>query len=61
MVAPIHPASASPRKTRRKTPPESNGSSASFCAIPTWNGLMGLNAAPTAAAPALIATAVSAS
>ena len=48
------------RRCGRPTP-ESSGSPASFCAICTWNGLIGLNAAPTPAAPTLIATAVSAS
>ena len=56
---PIQSASARIRKTPRKSPPEPSGSSASFCAIWTWKGLMGLNADPTNAAPALIATATS--
>ena len=49
--------SAAARKAIRNSHPESNGSCASCWAIPTWNGLMGLKAAPTAAAPRLIATA----
>jgi hypothetical protein len=42
----------------RNPRPDSSGSCATFCAMPTLNGLIGLNAIPTAAAPILIATAV---
>ena len=58
IVPPIQTARASARKTMRNTAPERSGRPASFCAIPTWNGSIGLNAAPTPAAPRLIATAV---
>ena len=61
MVPPIQMASASARNTRRNDQPESSGNCDSFCAISTWNGLIGLKAAPTAAAPTLIAAAVTAS
>ena len=44
----------------RNSDPESSGICASCCAIPTWKGLIGLKAAPTAAAPRLMATAVTA-
>ena len=40
---------------------ENGGSSASFIAMPAWNGLVGPNALPTIAAPALIATTATAS
>ena len=42
----------------RNSRPDSSGSCATFCATPTLNGLIGLNAMPTAAEPMLIATAV---
>ena len=54
---PIQSASARTKKTLRKSPPEPRGSSARFCTMCTWKGLMGLNADPTTAAPTLIATA----
>ena len=57
-VPQIHTASAGTRKPMRNTDPERSGSWASCWAIPTWNGLIGLNDAPTAAAPRLAATAV---
>src|SRR5438045_1280540 len=41
---------AATRNAMRNSEPESRGSCASCCAMPTWKGLMGLNAAPTAAA-----------
>jgi len=44
-------------KATRNPVPESTGMCASFCAIPTWKGSIGPNAAPTTAAPMLIATA----
>ena len=50
-------ATAGIRKASRNCQPEASGSSATFCAMPTWNGLMGLNDAPTSEAPRLIATA----
>ena len=40
---------------------ENGGSCASFIAMPAWNGLVGPNALPTMAAPALIATTATAS
>ncbi len=42
----------------RNCQPDSRSSSATFCAMPTWKGLMKLNEAPTAEAPRLMATAV---
>ncbi len=45
----------------RRPPRPSGGSCASFNAMPAWNGFVGPNALPTAAAPALIATTVTAS
>ena len=39
------------RKTDLKAQPESSGSSATLWAMPTWKGLIGLNAEPTIAAP----------
>ena len=44
------------RNTRRKRLPESGATSATSCAVRTWNGLMGLNDEPTKAEPALTAT-----
>ena len=60
-VPQIQTASASAMTTVRNPAPESSGKPASFWAICAWNGLIGLNAAPTAAAPTLIAAAVMAS
>jgi hypothetical protein len=45
---------------RRRPPPDIGGSSASFMAIPAWNGLVGPNALPTMAAPQLMATTTTA-
>lgn len=45
----------------RNAEPDRIGSSASCCAITTWNGFTGLNADPTAAAPKLMPAAVSGS
>ncbi len=59
MVPAIQIASAGSMKATRNCQPDSSGSSATFCAMPTWNGLMKLYEAPTAEAPRLIATAVS--
>ncbi len=42
----------------RKSDPLSSGSPATFWAMPTMKGLMGLKVAPTTAAPMLMATAV---
>src|SRR3989454_4334055 len=56
-VPQIQTPTAAARKAIRNSDAESNGNCASCCAIPTWNGLIGLKAAPTAAAPRLIATA----
>ena len=61
MVEPIHSASAATSEAVRKPAPDSRGTSASFWAMPTWKGFTGLNAEPTKAAPALIASAVTAS
>ena len=46
---------------RRRPAAENGGSCASLSAIPAWNGLVGPNALPTIAAPALIATTATAS
>jgi hypothetical protein len=57
MVPTIQSARAATRKAKRNSQPESRSSFATFWAMPTWKGLMGLNEAPTAEAPRLIATA----
>src|SRR5581483_3705408 len=54
----IHAATAAANAVRRSPPAASGGSCASFSAIPAWNGLVGPNAEPIIAAPALMATTV---
>ena len=58
IVPPIQTSQASARATERNCQPLTDSSWATFCAMPTWNGLMKLKDAPTAAAPRLMATAV---
>ena len=50
IVPPIQIVTAGTRMARRNSQPERRSSRATFWAMPTWKGLMGLNDAPTAEA-----------
>src|SRR5206468_8063567 len=61
IVQPIQRASAAANIVHRSGAEDIGGSCASFIAMPAWNGFVGPNALPIAAAPVLIATTDTAS